>query len=108
MSSVDFVRVAKVADVVAGSATTVFVSGREVALFNVDGTFYAIENRCPHQGAPLAEGYIDGTVVTCPWHAWSFRLTDGKMTLAAFASVDAYDVRIEDGSVFVSSEPRLP
>jgi nitrite reductase (NADH) small subunit len=105
---VDFVAVAKVADVAAGSATTVYVSGREVALFNVDGTFYAIENRCPHQGAPLAEGYVESTVVTCPWHAWSFRLTDGKMTLAAFASVDAYDVRIEDGSVYVSSEPRLP
>jgi nitrite reductase (NADH) small subunit len=103
-----FVAVAKVADVVPGSAATVWVSGREVALFNVEGVFYAIENRCPHQGAPLAEGYVEGTVVTCPWHAWSFKLTDGKMTLAAFAQLDVYDVRVDGDAILVSSEPRLP
>lgn len=103
-----FVAVVKVADVAAGSATTVVVAGREVALFNIDGTFYAIENTCPHQGGPLAEGYIDGTTVTCPWHAWTFKLTDGKMTLGAFSFVYTYDVRIEGEWVTVSSEPRLP
>jgi len=103
-----FVPVAKIADVAAGCATTVIVGGREVALFNVDGTFYAIDNRCPHQGGPLAEGFVDGTVVTCPWHAWSFKLTDGKMTLGAFTCVDTYDVRIEGDWVMLGSEPRLP
>jgi nitrite reductase/ring-hydroxylating ferredoxin subunit len=104
----EFVPVAKIADVAAGCAATVVVGGREVALFNIDGTFYAIENACPHQGGPLAEGFIDGTTVTCPWHAWTFKLTDGKMTLGAFSFVYTYDVRIDGEWVMVSSEPRVP
>jgi nitrite reductase (NADH) small subunit/3-phenylpropionate/trans-cinnamate dioxygenase ferredoxin subunit len=102
----DFVAVARVADVAPGTAKVIVVGGREVALFNVDGTFYALDNTCPHQGGPLAEGWIEGTRVTCPWHAWTFELTDGSMTLGDFASVDAFQVRIHDGTVFVATAPQ--
>jgi nitrite reductase (NADH) small subunit len=102
----DYVPVADVADVGPGSAIAVDVGGRSVALFNVDGTFYALENYCPHQGAPLADGWLDGTTVTCTWHAWCFNLTDGSMTLGAFARVDPFDVKVEDGRVLVSATPR--
>lgn len=102
----NFITVAKIADVPPGTAKTVTVGGREVALFNVDGRFYALDNTCPHQGGPLAEGYIDGTTVTCPWHAWCFKLADGKMTLGDYASVDAFDVRIDGDAVAVARTPR--
>lgn len=101
-----FVPVAKVDDVQPGTSTTVVVENREIALFNVDGQFYALDNTCPHSGGPLAEGWLDDGTVTCPWHAWCFRLADGKMTLGDYASVDVFDVRIEDGEVLVSSLPR--
>jgi nitrite reductase (NADH) small subunit/3-phenylpropionate/trans-cinnamate dioxygenase ferredoxin subunit len=104
--SVEYIPVAKAASIAPGSAATVVIAGREIAVFNVGGTFYAIDNTCPHQGGPLAEGWLDGTTVTCPWHAWCFRLEDGRMTLGTFASVDAFDVRVENGSVCVSRTPK--
>ncbi len=98
--------VANVSDVAPGCATTVVIDGREIALFNIAGTFYALDNTCPHQGGPLAEGWIEGATVTCPWHAWCFKLTDGKMTLGEFGSVDAFAVRIEGERVAVSRMPK--
>ena len=101
-----FVPVAKVADVPPGTATTVVVENREIALFNVAGVFYALENHCPHQGGPLADGWLDGAVVTCPWHAWTFKLSDGKMTLGDFARVDTFEVRVEGNDVRISRTPQ--
>jgi NAD(P)H-dependent nitrite reductase small subunit len=104
--SVQFVPIAKVGDVAPGSATTVVLDGRDIALFNVDGAFYALDNSCPHQGGPLAEGWIEGLTVTCPWHAWCFRLDDGRMTLGDFAAVDAFAVRVEGETVSVARSPK--
>ncbi len=101
-----FIPVAKIADVAPGTGKTVVVNEREIALFNVDGRFYAIDNTCPHQGGPLSEGWIEGDQVTCPWHAWTFKMADGKMTLGDYACVDPFDIRIDGDTVSVSAEPR--
>ncbi len=101
-----FVSVATTADIGPGEAKAYVVGEREIALFNVDGQFYAIENACPHQGGPLAEGFIDGPQVTCPWHGWCFDVTTGKMTLGDYSAVDAFDVQIEGSTVSVSPDPR--
>jgi NAD(P)H-dependent nitrite reductase small subunit len=101
-----FVTVAHVAGVPPGTARTVLVGEREIALFNVGGEFYALDNTCPHQGGPLAEGWIEGRTVTCPWHAWCFKLTDGKMTLGDYASVETFEVRIDGDRVRISRTPR--
>jgi nitrite reductase (NADH) small subunit len=103
-----FVSAGAAAGIAPGTSATVQVDRTEVAVFNAGGTFYALENMCPHQGASLAEGWIEGTTITCPWHAWCFNLTDGSMTLGAWATVDAYDVQVEDGTVYVSRTPRPP
>ena len=103
-----FVPVAKVADLAPGTAITVVVDQREIAIFNVDGTLYALDNMCPHSGGPLAEGWIDDRTVTCPWHAWCFNLEDGKMTLGDYATVDVFEVKIEGEEVLVSPTPRRP
>ncbi len=104
--SAEFVPVATLGEIAPGTAKTVVVDRREIAVFNIDGTFYAIENTCPHQGGPLAEGWLDGATVTCPWHAWCFKLDDGSMTLGDFASVDAFDVRIEGTTIAISRTPK--
>ncbi len=101
-----FFPVATLDEVPAGAAKTVVLGEREIALFNVDGTIYAIDNICPHQGGPLADGWLDGTVVTCPWHAWCFELRTGKMVLSDLASVDVFDVQLEGSTITISSEPR--
>lgn len=72
-----FTKAATVQDVPPGKSKQVTVSGKVLALFNVNGTFYAIDDTCPHRGAPLWEGQLAGTQVTCPWHAATFDLTTG-------------------------------
>ena len=71
-------KAAKLSEIPAGSIKEVQVGGQAMALANVGGTFYAINNTCLHRGGPLGEGQLDGKVVTCPWHGWQFDVTTGK------------------------------
>ena len=103
-----FVAVASTSDILPGEAKAFVVGDREVAVFNVGGAFHAIENICPHQGAPLAEGWLDDYHVTCPWHAWCFDVRNGEMTaMPGLSSVDVFDVQIDGSTIRVSAEPRL-
>lgn len=98
----EFVKVAKTDDLPAGTARMVEVSGKEIALFNVDGSFYAIDNTCTHVGGPLSEGEIEGSEVTCPWHGGVFDVTTGQVLGSPPASnVNRYNVRVEGSDVEV-------
>jgi nitrite reductase/ring-hydroxylating ferredoxin subunit len=79
---------------------------RQIALFLVDGRVFAVDNRCPHEGYPLAEGKVDGAcVLTCNWHNWKFRLEDGECLLGG-DHVRVYAAKVEDGHVWVDfTEP---
>ncbi|MGR4064428.1 MAG: Rieske (2Fe-2S) protein [Vulcanimicrobiaceae bacterium] len=100
-----YVRVSSVAAIPPGRSRAFDVGRYEVAVFNVGGTFYATENACPHQGGPIAEGTLDGEEVTCPWHAWTFNVTTGKMRIGDFTMLARFDVRIEGHDVLVSTVP---
>ena len=63
-----FIKVASAADLAPGEAKCVEVAGKKIALFNLEGTFYAIDDTCTHRGGPLSEGEVSGEEVTCPWH----------------------------------------
>ena len=94
------VKVAETKDVPPGTAMDVDLEGRSVALFNVDGRFYAIDGTCTHRGGPLSEGELDGTVVTCPWHGARFDVTTGEVLgPPAARGVGRYDVRVEGEDV---------
>ncbi len=101
----DFVRVTELAALPPGSARAYRVGRFDVALFNVDGELYALENSCPHQGGPIADGWVEDRTVTCPWHAWCFDLRSGKMTLGDFATIPRFEVRVQGGQIYVSTEP---
>ena len=74
---------------------------KQIALFSIAGSVHAIDNRCPHEGYPLAEGQVDGgCTLTCNWHNWKFRLTDGRCILGG-DNVRVYDTRVDDGYVWV-------
>ena len=60
------------------------IEGKEIAIFQFGGKFYAIDNVCPHRGGPLGEGAIDEGAIMCPWHAWSFDIKSGKCRSADF------------------------
>jgi len=97
----EFVRVMAVADLPPGRAAEVTVDGQAVALFNVDGTFHALANRCPHRGGPIGQGFVEGAQVSCPWHNWTFDVTTGANVASAELRVPRHQVKIEDGHVHV-------
>jgi len=95
-----FVKACPAAEIPPGSGKTLAVGGKEIAVFNVDGTFYAVDNECPHRGGPLGEGDLEGCVLTCPWHAWQFDLKTGE-SLTDDSRVTTYAVKEEGADLFV-------
>ncbi len=92
---------ARAADLLPGSASVVEARGRSLALFNVDGTFHATSNTCLHEGSELGCGSLEGRVVTCYRHGWTFDVTSGACLTRPGRSVASYPVRVEDGEVRV-------
>lgn len=103
-----FVSVVKVRDLPPGQGGTFCINGRLVAVFNVDGQYRAIDDLCPHMGASLGAGWVEGDTVTCPWHAWRFSLCDGrwKDSPQSGVRVQCYEVRVvgDDVQVRVPAE----
>ena len=95
-----FVKIANVNDVRQGQGKTISVNGVEIALFNIDGNFYAIDNTCPHRGGPLGEGMLDDGIVTCPWHGWKFNVATGK-NVSMPVDVKRFEVKVEGEDVLV-------
>jgi len=100
----DFVTVAKVSDVKEGEGKVVEANGKTIALFNVDGKFYAIDNTCKHKGGPLGEGVCDGNIVTCPWHGWKYDVTTGVSPVNPQVKMDTFEVQVEGEEVKVKTE----
>src|SRR2546425_11890244 len=73
------VKVAEVSDVPVGTGKVVQAGGKTLALFNLGGTFHALDNRCTHMGGPLGEGAVEGDRVTCPWHGRIFNINHGEV-----------------------------
>lgn len=97
-----FHKVIETKNLAPGHGTAVEVVGNKIALFNVDGTFYAIADTCTHKGGPLSEGSLEGNTVTCPWHGANFDVCTGKnLTPPATAKVTSYNVRVEGDEVEV-------
>lgn len=78
-----------------------------VAVFNVDGRYYAIEDRCTHDDGPLAEGELRDITIECPRHGAKFNLETGKPTLPASQPVARYAVRVEGDAVQINVDQRL-
>ena len=98
----EYVTVAKPEDLAPGQGCVVEVNGNEVALFNVSGTFYAIDNMCAHQGGPLGEGLLEGETVICPWHSWKYNVESGVCSANPSVKVKTYSVKIENGQIKVA------
>jgi len=98
---VAFLRTAKKDEIPAGTIREFQVNGKTIALANVDGTFYAVNNTCLHRGGPLGQGELEDKVVTCPWHGWQYDVTTGKVTMNSSVGVDTYAVEVRGEDIFV-------
>jgi 3-phenylpropionate/trans-cinnamate dioxygenase ferredoxin subunit len=98
-------RVASMSDVPAGQVRVVECAGRSLALSNVDGTYYAIDNRCTHDNGPLGEGTLRNGRVICPRHGAAFDAKTGRVvSLPAVRSVNSYEVTVEGDVILVDCE----
>lgn len=104
----EYVPVATVAEIPEGGRKIVQVNSIPVALFHRSDGWYAIRNVCPHRGGPLGQGPLDGDLVTCPWHAWRFNITNGQNAMNPTAGVATYAVKVEGDQVLLDPEPRMP
>jgi len=95
------VLVAAVADIPSGEGRVVDAQGKTLALFNVDGTFYALDNACPHRGGPLGEGDLEGNVAVCPWHGWRWDVTTGANANNPVVKMACFAATVEAGQVYV-------
>lgn len=95
------VKVAKVVDLAEGSGKTVEAAGKQIALFQVAGKFYAVDNTCLHRGGPLGEGEVYGTTVVCPWHGWEYDITSGANLEDSTKRLACYPVDVEGDDVVI-------
>jgi nitrite reductase (NADH) small subunit/3-phenylpropionate/trans-cinnamate dioxygenase ferredoxin subunit len=96
-----FERVAKTTDVPAGTVREFQLAGKAVALANVAGKFFAINNTCLHRGGPLGDGSLQGNIVTCPWHGWEYDVTTGKLVQNPSMGVACYPAEVRADEVFI-------
>ena len=108
MTAGQFHAVARAADIAPGTVQHVELAGREMALFNIDGSFFATDDRCTHMRARLSDGYMQGGVVECPLHFGKFDIRSGRaLSPPCKLPLVVYAVRVEDGTVLVG-EPVTP
>ena len=102
-------------DIVPGQRKIVSIGGREIGVINVRGRFYALRNICPHRGAPLCRGTVDGTTLPslpgehawgrqgevrrCPWHGWEFDISTGQALVEPRARVKSHQIEVEAGNI---------
>jgi NAD(P)H-dependent nitrite reductase small subunit len=91
----------KLDDIPVGQSRCLEVGDIQIGLFRGPEGIFAIDNTCPHRGAPLHTGMLNDGVVTCPWHQWQFRLSDGVCTNIPGPKVPTYAIEIRDGAIWV-------
>lgn len=92
--------VAKVSEITPGQIKAVQLKGETVAVCNLNGTYYAIADTCPHAGGPLSEGELDGRTVTCPWHGAQFDVCSGEVLAPpAGTGVKHFAVHVEGDQI---------
>jgi nitrite reductase (NADH) small subunit len=95
------VTVARAGEIADGEARVVTAPGNAVAVFRVGERYFAIDDVCPHMGASLAGGFVEEGIVTCPWHYWRFRLSDGTWADNPRIKIGSYPVHVVDDVIRV-------
>jgi len=99
----NFVKAAKKSDVGEGKGMVVNLGDNAVALFNVGGSFHAIDNTCKHAEGPLGEGELDQAQVTCPLHGWQYDVTTGACLTDPSVSQKKYNVKVEGDDILIEA-----
>ncbi len=95
----EWVTVAKTNDIADGEMMEADLDGKIIAIAHVGENFYAIAGECPHQGGPIAEGELDGDIVTCPWHNFRFDFKSGRTLDPPIGNCAKFEIRVSDSDL---------
>ncbi len=98
------IKVAELDQLQPGARKLCTVDDRRIALFNLDGTIYAIDNHCTHRDGPVGAGQLNNTVITCPWHGWRFDVANGRCLEPEGNDLRQYPVSVEGNAVLIDIE----
>jgi len=99
-----FVKVMDSENLPIGKSAIIRIGEKEIALFNYKGKYYAVDNKCPHKGAPLGEGRIEECIVICPNHEWRFKLETGGSLQNPELRTNVYPVRTKGNFLYIGLE----
>lgn len=98
----ELVKVITVQEIKPGQAILVQAAGKDIALFDVNGQFFAIDDVCAHAGGPLSEGTLEGTTVTCPWHGSKYDVRSGQVLAGpAQTNVASFPLKVEGEDIMI-------
>jgi nitrite reductase/ring-hydroxylating ferredoxin subunit len=97
----EFVDVCPLSELEPGTTREALVGDKAVAVVNVEGDVYAVSNICLHRGGPLGQGFVQGSLLLCPWHAWAFDPKTGVSDVNPDMKLSCYEVKVEDGRILV-------
>jgi len=95
----------KLENVPLGESRCVQVGDAQIGVFHARNGLFAIDNYCPHRGAPLSDGVVVDGIVSCPWHQWQFRLTDGVCLNIPKVRASAFPLEVRDGAIWIDLNP---
>ena len=98
----EFHKAAKASEIQPGSGKVVSAGGKDLALFNLNGDFFCIDNTCVHRGGPLGDGFVQESTVVCPWHGWQYEIKSGECKTNPAAKLACYQVRQEGDDILIS------
>lgn len=98
----EFKTVANKSEIPPGQGKIFEIDGNPIAIWNLSGNFYAFQSVCPHRGGPVGEGEMEGNVITCPWHGWSFDVTTGVSPINPSAKLTCYEVQVEGEQIKIN------
>ncbi len=101
ISEQHYLKLAETHEIAPNAGKTVYANGEPIALFNLNGAFYAISGSCPHRGAPLSEGMVQEDKVFCAWHCFDFNLKTGACGAVPELCVRTYEVKVEGDAILV-------
>ena len=88
-------------DIPEGQSKIIQTGGKDIAVFNSNGDFFAISNTCPHQGGSLGDGFLNNCKVICPMHNWEFDITTGSCTINPKIAIPTYDVEVRGEEIIL-------
>ncbi|MEO7649776.1 MAG: Rieske (2Fe-2S) protein [Bryobacteraceae bacterium] len=96
-----WVRIGSLPELPPGSLAEATIREERYAVCNVGGTLHAVSGVCPHRGGPLGQGALNGSNITCPWHAWEFDCRTGEYDIDPAKKIATYEVKVQDDDVFL-------